>query len=383
MNRRNLTVPFIEALKCPDGSDREITWDTLLTGLGVRVSSKGRKTWLLVYRDHGKQVWFKLGLYPALSLADAREAAREKLRAVQTGTVEAAPAGTTFADLCDSYLNHLASGKGRRHHVRPRTVHEYTRQIEHVLKPEWANKQVADIGRSDVIELVTRISDHAPIMANRTLNLISAIYNFAIDFGVGGIKINPASRLARMLRTPENSRERSLTDDEIRAVWPHFNAPLRLLLLTGQRREEVNGMRWAEIDGDAWTIPEARAKNHRATIVPLVGVAAEILRSISRGGEWVFPVDLRAAYERAKEKSGINPFTPHDLRRTMETGLAALGVKEIVQHKILNHAPVGVTARVCDRYQYLAEKREALEAWDQHIAQIVGANVIVMARSSA
>ena len=197
------------------------------------------------------------------------------------------------------------------------------------------------------------------------------------------------------------SRERVLLDNELAAVWNAtkgsgpYNAIVRMLILTGQRREEVAGMTWDEIAPDlsTWTIPGSRAKNGRAHIVPLSPQAQAIIKS-AHGREFVFQGRAAAfnGFSTAKitldEDSGVKGWRLHDLRRTMATGLQRLGVRLEVTEAVLNHV-AGSRAGIVGIYQrhtWTDEKRAALIAWGEHVAAIAegresGGNVTPLRRS--
>ena len=196
--------------------------------------------------------------------------------------------------------------------------------------------------------------------------MISIICDFGVREDV--LDFNPASRVEK---TKEMSRDRYLSADEIRTVWPLFGDALKLELLTGQRPGEVWGMRWSEVDlaQAMWTIPAERSKNGLAHRVPLVGQALTILRGLPPEGERVFPQGSRRLFERVRKVSGVD-FRKHDLRRTCATGLAELGVDWVTIQKVLNHSTGGVTA-IYVRHSFDDEKRDALTRWDRRIGYIL------------
>jgi integrase len=191
---------------------------------------------------------------------------------------------------------------------------------------------------------------------------------------------------------PTLKRERVLSDDELAVIWRAtdspgpFNGIVRLLMVTGQRREEVAGMAWAELfdDFSTWTIPASRAKNGATHIVPLASPAQELLRGVPRFGDLVFP-GLRGPFKgfwRAKAaldaKSGVTNWRLHDLRRTAATGLQRLGVRLEVTEQVLNHisgSRAGIVG-VYQRHDFATEKRAALEAWGEHVLAIVAGRVV-------
>jgi integrase len=215
-------------------------------------------------------------------------------------------------------------------------------------------------------------------MAARTAAYGKAAYGWGVKRGV--IEGNPFVNLPV---TPTTKRERVLFGDELAAIWRAtdgagaFNGIVRLLILTGQRREEVAEMKWAELAADfsTWTIPASRAKNGATHIVPL----QELLRSLPQFGELVFP-GLRGPFNgwsKAKAaldpKAGVTNWRLHDLRRTAATGLQRLGVRLEVTEQVLNHVSgsrAGIVG-VYQRHDFASEKRAALDAWGEHVLAIV------------
>jgi integrase len=388
--RVNLTAPMVESLKGPkNGKPREIFWDKKLPGFGLRVSDSGHRSWLVAYRRGGRKgrlEWYKVGTYPPLSLAEARDKAKDALAAVQKGDNPAeekreARDADTFAVLAARYLaEHARRWK--------KSAAEDERNIRHDLLPAWGNRRVHEITRRDVTSLLENIvSRGAPIMANRVLALVSKIFAFGFDKGI--TETNPAYRVKRP--APERRRDRVLSQEEITKVWPAFDAEsltpraiLKLLILTGQRSGEVAGMRWAEVNLSSgwWEIPGERTKNGLVQRVPLVGEVFRILRELEGDRQtdvpdYVFPgrtgkapyTALQRVQERVIKKSGVN-FRPHDLRRTFSTHLHEIGVPGEHVEKLLNHVNGGV-AGIYNRYKYDREKCAALEHWDRRLRQIL------------
>jgi integrase len=214
-------------------------------------------------------------------------------------------------------------------------------------------------------------------MAARTGAYGKAAYGWAVKRGT--LTANPFINLPG---SPTTRRDRVLSDDELVALWRAtgepgaFNGILRMLILTGQRLTEVGGMTWAELSADlsTWTIPACRAKNGATHIVPLSRQPQDLLRTMPRFGELVFP-GLRSAFSgwgKAKSaldaRSGVTGWRLHDLRRTMATGLQRLGVRLEVTEAALNHIS-GTRVGIYQRHDWQAEKRAALEAWGQTIVE--------------
>ena len=379
---RRFTDASLRALKA---SDRRIDhWASEPSGFGVRVTTSGRKTFVLRYRVAGRLRRLTLGVYPTLSLADAQLAAKKALGAV---ALEKDPAqdrqdarkAETFGQLAVLYLD--------RHAAQKKSGHEDRRIIANELLPHWNSTRATGIRRRDVRSLVEAIADRpAPVMANRVQALISKIFNFGIQREI--VEVNPCAQLERPSR--ERGRDRVLSDDELRSFWtalkeqPHEEAAwLRLRLVTAQRSEEVREMQWRDVDLDGgwWTIPATAAKNGLAHRVPLSHMAIDILTTIRErigpaGSEPVFV--LPAARSRRRRRAAIKAislidFQPSDLRRTAATKMAEVDISRLVIAKILNHVETGVTA-VYDRASYDREKRQGLDTWARTLTGILTRN---------
>jgi integrase len=249
--------------------------------------------------------------------------------------------------------------------------------------PRYRDMPAADLNRSIAVKALDAMAMRgSPAMAARTAAYGKAAYGWAVKRGA--LSVNPFLNLPVR---PTERRERVLTDDELAAIWRAtdgsgpFSGIVRLLVLTGQRREEVAGMTWAELSGDfsTWTIPASRAKNGATHIVPLSAPAQDLLREAPRFGELVFP-GLRGTFNgwgKAKAaldaRSGVAGWRLHDLRRTAATGLQRLGVRLEVTEQVLNHVSgsrAGIVG-VYQRHDFADETRAALEAWGEHVEAIV------------
>lgn len=355
---------------------REMFWDHVLPGFGVRVTQNGKKTFVVRYRLNGKRPRVTIGSYPAFGLADARARARAIL--LQVGTGEDPSRAESFAELADLYLERHAKPKKRSWRYDER-------QLKRDLLPAWGKRKAAEIRRSDVHEILDGILDRgSPAMANRTRALISKVFNFGITRGI--VEHNPAAHVPPPARL--QSRQRVLSEEEIRELWrlldsdlltPLMAASFKLRLLTAQRGIEVLSMQWDQIDGIWWTIPPEVAKNGLAHRVPLstqARAALEKARQMSGGTPWVFPSPredgpiqwVQKAVHQLRDHTSFD-WTPHDLRRTAATYMASVGVSRVVLAKILNHVENSVTA-IYDRASYDQEKLEALTRWGWMLGRI-------------
>lgn len=381
-----------------------------MRGFGVRVSYGGKKAFVVRYRVNGRLRRLTLGPYPDLSLAEARRKARMVMGDVAHGDdpaqdKQARREAETFKGLVKAYLE-VAE---KRH----RSWKEEKRIIDKDLLPEFGFRLLADIRRRDVRELVEAIARKrkAPVMANRTLGVLSRMFNFALDRE--WIEASPATRIPEP--GEERSRDRVLGDDELRELWvnleslakqvepaddddskgdgekkPHITPAtaqaFQVQLLTAQRPGEVRSMRWADVDLEKgwWSIPGAVAKNGQAHRVPLTKTAVEILkpRLKAAGEDAIFVFEncrgAGSVAHRGKKaasvlcKSLTFEFRAHDLRRTAATRMAEAGVPRDHIAKVLNHVEGGPAAtRVYDRYDYDSEKRQALERWARRLMAII------------
>jgi integrase len=394
-----LTLNRIAGLKCPEGKRDMLVFDDEQRGLGVRVTASGGKTYLAQYGWHGQKRRIPLGSCSALSLAKARDAVRTIMGDVARGIDPAAErkkakaheALTLAALLSDWQALHLSS-------KRPRYAAEAVRALRNAFS-RYLDLPAADLSRAIAVKTLDAMARRGSVaMAARTAAYGKAAYGWGVKRG--SLANNP---FASLPVAPTERRERVLTDDELAAIWRAtdgpgpFNGIVRMLLLTGQRREEVAGMTWAELSGDfsTWTIPASRAKNGATHIVPLASPAQDLLRGVPRSGELAFP-GLRGTFNgfspskaALDARSGVTDWRLHDLRRTMATGLQRLGVRLEVTEQILNHVSgsrAGIVG-VYQRHDFANEKRAALEAWGAHVIAIVegraGADNVVALRESA
>jgi integrase len=384
---KNLTAQWVaKARGVPDG--RIDYFDRRTTGLGLRVSPTGAKSWFVMYRVKGDPTKRRMTLdgYPAMTLADARQRALEVLLAASRGQDPGAEkqelkSAATFGALAAEYLDKHAKRKKR-------SWEEDARVIDRELLPHWRRRKAHDIRRADVLAILDAIVDRgAPIQANRTLALVRKIFNWGIGRGV--VEHNPCLQIEAP--SSENQRQRVLSEDELRALWRAFGGlgPLmgpmfKLRLLTAQRGGEIEAMRWRDVDleGRSWTIPAEAAKNGLAHFVPLSRPAIDLLRelrALSPASDWVFPSPKRSvshvenvqkAASRVRAESGVADFVLHDLRRTAATYMTSIGVPRLVVAKILNHVEQGVT-QVYDRHSYDVEKRQALDLWASRLTEII------------
>jgi integrase len=249
-----------------------------------------------------------------------------------------------------------------------------------------------EVTRRDVLDLLDRVVDSGkPIAANRTFSAVRKMFNWAVARDI--IAISPCAGVKPP--TAERSRDRVLTDPELRNVWHAankiagpFGALVQLLIVTGQRRDEVAQARWSEIDldGRLWTLARERVKTDTPHEVPLSKPAIAILKALPRiGGKYVLTTNGDTPSSNyAKNKRRLDALLPddmppwrlHDLRRSAASGMARLGVSLPVIEKVLNHSG-GSFAGIVGVYQkhtFSDEKRQALNTWANHVTAIVADN---------
>jgi integrase len=379
-------------------------------GLCLVVQPSGHKSFAYRYRSPltGRPAKLTLGAYPGeITLEAARTVAQDARRAVAARRDPGAEKKAKRYELGNeaSKIDHLLDDFVKRH-VRKKnktsTGDEVERLIERRIKPAWKGRSVQTITKRDVTALLQHlVTSGAPVSANRVLAIVRKFFRWVISEHEI-LQTSPAAGV--VAPTAEESRNRVLTDDEVRALWSStegndpFVVMVRLLLVTGQRRGEVAGMRWDELvlDGDepTWTIPAVRAKNKREHTVPLAPVSVALIRSLKRidGSDYVLtttsetPISGFSKGKSALDKAmleGLRTLAPdlekvadwrlHDLRRTFASGMAQIGQPIHVVERLLNHISgsfAGIVG-VYQRYDFATEKRAAANAWASRIGEIV------------
>ena len=414
MPTTKLTQAAVDRLSVP--SDKAVVyWDNQCPGFGLRISPRGRRTWIVMYRVAGRAVMETLGTTAQTpSVAQAREHARASMTRARDGVnpvaerreaeKEAAVKAMTFGEVAERFL---------AEHVERNSAPKYAREVrrifDHDVLPRWRDRPAWEIAKQDVNDLLDAKAgsrerkrkgtrDGAATQANRTLTRLRTLFRWAVDMDL--IEADPTTGVRQRIK--EKPRDRVLDNDEIRAFWTGcdrlgwpFGALLKLLLLTAQRRDEVGRLRWNELDLDksTWTIPRERAKSDRAHIVHLSGPAIEIIKALPHTGDLVFSgtgATAVSGYSQAKtridnlmtaqlrEESGdpeaeIVPWILHDLRRTATTGMAGLTIAPHVVDKILNHTGgvIRSVAAIYNRFAYLDERKAALETWGRYVMDLV------------
>jgi integrase len=389
MPSTRLTQLTVDRARKP-ASGRFEYFDTLLPGFGLRMAASGHHSWVVFYRCGGKQRRYTLGTLAQIpKVDDARTRARDVLHEVSRGRdpaeAKAAAKATkkvqasardpdTVRKVVALFIERYAKPKNRSWRDSERLLNKH-------IVSRWGERDIAMITRRDVLDLLDALADSGMTTgARRVFANIRKLFSWAVERD-----IIPASPVAN-IRAPgkENERERVLADDELTRLWlasedlgPIAGGFLKLLALTGQRRDEVATMSWADLDLDraVWTIPKEQTKGDRAHEVPLSPLAIEILAGMPRLANSPYVFTTRgdrpiSGYSKIKARadylSGVTDWRLHDLRRTCGTGMARLGVATSTISRILNHSEGGVT-KIYNRYGYIEEKRHALDLWARHI----------------
>ena len=412
-----LTARAVENIRPPQTGRTEY-WDTSVSAdaslpgsFGLRVTSNGVMTWVLMYRVENpanptrkKQRRMTLGGYPAYSLAQARDQAREMLKLagqgidpVEARTEEkiAVASKQTVEDAVNLFIERHA-----KRHNRPSTAREVERVFNIYVLPRWAGRALSSITPAEVDELVEdRVAAGHGYMANRLLAHVRKFFNWCIERH--WLTASPAAGLKSPAK--EQARDRILSKDEIVTFWKGcdalgwpFGPALKLLLVTGQRRDEVVRIQWSHLDLEEalWTLPKAETKSDRQHEVPLSPLALEIIQAQPRTNEFVFtttgatPISgFSKVRFRLDKLSGLTDWRLHDLRRTAASRMAEIGIAPHVIEKVLNHATgqISGVAAVYNRYAYREEKTAALAGWARALEEIIGRgrdNVVALERIS-
>lgn len=389
-------------------------------GFTIRVMPSGVKTWLYVYAFDGKRREMKLGSYPDVSLVTAHSKFEDARKMIKNGidpmeemeqAAHARRMAPTVAKLVEEYIEkHAKKFK--------RSWQDDERLLNVEIVPVWGKRKAADIKKRDITLLLESIVERGtPAMSNQVLKITRKMFNFAVERDI--LQHTPFTGVKAL--APNNSRERTLTEAEIRTLWGSIDnaaisneikRALKLVLVTAQRPGEVSGMHTSEIDGRWWTIPAGRAKNGREQRVYLTDTALELIGDLTvideeTGGEvpkgYIFPTPhtkknqpidshaLPVAVRRnlawpitdtkgkplytkygkpaTENKLGIDQFTPHDLRRTAATFMAGMGFMDEIIDAVLNHTKKGIIGTY-NRHKYDREKQQALEAWERKLNSI-------------
>jgi integrase len=384
-----LTTKSVAAAVLPAGRTDHVIWDADMAGFGCRLragSGRIRRTFIVQYRVAGRSRRLLLGSADVLGADQARAAAKKALAAVALGgdpqgdkTAQRADNGSLGATI-DAYMAIKST------EVRPRTFREVERYLRGPYFQSLHARPLDQIARKDVAACLARtVAKNGKSTTGRARAVLAAFYSWAM--GEGLVEANP---VIGTKKPEEKPRERVLTDAELAAIWraclpdSDYGRIVKLLVLLGARREEVGGIVWSELDLKAgtWALPAARAKNHRKHELPLPPMALEILVGVERieGRDHLFGGDADHGFQRwsaskreLDARSGVVNWTIHDIRRTVATGMAEIGILPHLIEAVLNHqsghkrGPAGVY----NRAKYQPEMKTALARWAAHVEALL------------
>ena len=405
MSRRTLTAETIGRIK--PGPARIEVPDAVLPGLYLVIQPTGARSFAVRTRIDGKPVKLSVGKWPAMELGKARELARAKLGKVQEGLDPreekrrlAEAAKQTVATVVEDWLKRDQAGN--------RDVAKVHRIMEGEVLPHIGGKQIGEVRKRDLIAIIDRVADRAPVRANRVLAHVKRLFNWAA--GRDLIETSPAAHIERP--TPEKARERVLDDDELVAVWRAterlggaYGAGIRLLICTGARLSEIFEARLSELQDGALRLPAARSKSGEGRAIWLSASAQAIVGALPRyaGCDWMLTASGRNPFKaygtsknrldgeiarmRAEARLGralkqgeapsgedaLRAWRVHDIRRSVATGLQRLGIRLEVIEAVLGHIS-GSRAGIVGTYQkhaFEVEAREALARWGEHLERLL------------
>jgi integrase len=388
MPRIKLTKSAIDRL--PSFSSDGIYWDASMPGFGVKVTPRGRKVFIVLYRTGGagsRLRKYTIGPYGRVTLHQARVTAQKVFAAKLEGRDPAAEKRDAkrrvVADRVDDLLESFTSQRLSQN----RSGAEISRLLRREIGQPWAGQSIHDISKRDVIEIVGAIEQRgAPVAANKALKSIKTFLRWCVGRAI--LDRSPAEGVP--MPTKEVARDRTLTDQELakvisaaRKIDGPYGLIVELLALTGHRREEVARLSWDELDlgQQVWTIPKARTKNAKVHVVHLSDQSLGVLKRVHRQGPLVFSrwgggpfQDFSRAKASLDQLSGVSGWRLHDLRRSCASGMARLGVAPHVADKILNHqaGTISGVAAVYQRHEFFAERRAALDLWGAHVGRLLG-----------
>jgi integrase len=385
----------------------------------LRISYGGGRSWVYFYRAHGKQRRLTLGPYPALGVAEAREAWRTARAALGRGEDPAAAKAEakrrepdTVRSVGEQFITKYAK-------PRNRTADEVARMFALHLYPKLGSVRIETVTRRDILDLLDAVEEKASgARANRVLANVRRLFSWAVERGI--IDSSPVTSVKASGQ--ETARDRVLSDHEVLAFLKAsdglpepFGVLFKLLLLTGQRLDEVAALPWSELNltGAIWHLPAARTKNKRSSDVPLAEQAVVLLKGLTRRSPLVFP----ATFHRDRSRTEPRPVSGfavvkrrldglmieelreahpeavlagwrlHDLRRTAASGMARLGIAVHVVEALLNHksGTISGVAAIYNRHDYAAEKRSAAQAWANYVDRLISeqaSNVVPIGSST-
>ena len=384
------TAISVENMK-PTAVRREIA-DAGCVGLYLVIQPEpsGAKSWAVRYRHLKRPKKLTIGRADQMSLSEARKLATAALDEVVAGrdpaadkqekkATSAAAAELRANDSVEAIAARFVAQHAERHN-RPRTIAQVKRVFAKEVLPYWKGKSVHDVTKRDVMQVLDRIAEGRPILANRARAILSKWFSWQISRDI--ITTSPVA--GTVPPAPARSRERVLKVEEIIALWnaceeigEPFGPFVKLLLLTGQRYGEIAGMCWSEIDSatKTWTLPSARTKNGRQHTVPLSQQVLSIIEPRRNGGDRIFAIGSVSRRKRELDAlAHIDAWVLHDLRRSAVTHMAEIGIAPHIIEACVNHigAFKSGVAGIYNKASYSEPKSVALQTWADYIDRITG-----------
>jgi integrase len=382
-----LTKSAIDSLSTPE---KEIVhWDQALPGFGLKIMPKGRKVFIVIYRAQGggsRLRKYTIGPYGRITLHNARIEAQKVLAARLEGRDPATEKLEARRRLTADTVAEVVALYGKLHLSQRRSGREVMQILQRNLIDRSGSRSVHSISKRDIIDLVNAVVDRgSPVAANKSLKVIKSFFNWCVGRAI--VERSPCEGIR--VPTVERARDRLLTDRELAAIiraarqmGGPYGAIVEVLALTGQRRDEVARMTWDEVDLErcVWTLAAVRTKNNKPHIVQLSDPAVVVIGAQPRSGRLVFsrsgvgPIgNFSSQKRRLDDLCGVSHWRLHDLRRTMVSGMASLGVAPHVADRILNHVAgtISGVAAVYQRHEFLKERQNALKHWGAHVVALL------------
>lgn len=381
-----LSKSIIDSLQTPP--KETVFWDETLPGFGVKVTPKGKKVFIALYRTGGagsRLRKYTIGPFGRVTLHGARAEAQKVFAAKLEGRDPAREKSEGRRRLAIDRIEDVVDAFDQQRLSANRSRKEVKQLLDRVVVATWRGRSVHEISKQDVVTLISDVERRGtPYAANKLTKVLKAFLKWCVGRGI--LEKSPAEGIS--LPCKEAARDRALTDVELasvldaaREIGGPFGGIVELLALTGQRREEVARMTWVEIDLGTciWTLPGSRTKNGKAHLVHLSTPAVALLDLVPQMGPYVFSFDGALPFQnftlmkrRLDLLCGVSGWRLHDLRRTVVSGMAALGVAPHVADRILNHVggTISGVAAVYQRHEFMAERKEATDRWGEHIARI-------------
>jgi integrase len=386
MPRLKLTKSVIDAL--PTSSKDVVYWDFGCPGFGVKVTPKGRKVFVVLYRTAGagsRLRKYTIGPYGQVTLNQARVTAQKVFAAKLDGRDLAAEKKNSRRRMVADRIDDLLEAFIAQHVSQNRSAPEISRMLRREVGSAWGARSIHEITKRDVIDVVSAIEQRgAPVAANKALKSIKTFFRWCVGRAV--LDRSPADGVP--LPAKQVTRDRVLSDAELariivaaRQIGEPYGNIVEVLALTGQRRDEAARCTWNEIDVKkrTWKLSSDRTKNAKSHEIHLSEQVIAVLNRTRERGKFVFSrsgdrsfQDFSAAKREIDQLSGVTGWRLHDLRRTCVSGMARLGIAPHVADKILNHqaGTISGVAAVYQRHDFLAEREQALKLWGAHVARI-------------